>query len=224
MLYLLRRIPAAHRQFWQFAVLALAVIAAVIVWMLRSPIVALLNASGDLNYRLNLWQKVWAALPAHGVEGWGWVGQWNTDVSAVRAVRHRKARARLPRRSTSTSTSGSSWESSGFVLFVVLVGLAFSRSWLLASRKRSVVFTWPAVVLAALITGVARRERLRHGVGLDDLRHLLRQCLAEPQLAHGLPPSAGAGAAVGQCRSRANPLVKFGTRLTEVLRPPDVEP
>jgi hypothetical protein len=32
------------------------------------------------------------------------------------------------------------------------VGLAFTRSWLLASRRKSVVFAWPALVLVALVT------------------------------------------------------------------------
>jgi O-antigen ligase len=40
----------------------------------------------------------------------------------------------------------------GVAAFVLLVGLAFVRSWLLAVRQRSVIFTWPAVVLAALLT------------------------------------------------------------------------
>ena len=37
----------------------------------------------------------------------------------------------------------------GLVIFVVLVGPAFVRSWLLASRRRSIVVAWPALVLAA---------------------------------------------------------------------------
>jgi len=32
-----------------------------------------------------------------------------------------------------------------------MVGLAFSRSWLLAGARRSVVFAWPAAALVALI-------------------------------------------------------------------------
>jgi hypothetical protein len=39
----------------------------------------------------------------------------------------------------------------GFALFVAIVGLALVRSWLLAGRRRSVIFTWPAAVLVALI-------------------------------------------------------------------------
>jgi len=35
---------------------------------------------------------------------------------------------------------------------VGLAGLAFVRSWLLASRRRSFVFTWPALILVTLVT------------------------------------------------------------------------
>ena len=46
------------------------------------------------------------------------------------------------------------WLQVGFVglcLFLALIGLAFVRSWLLAGRRRSVVHTWPALVLVALM-------------------------------------------------------------------------
>ena len=39
----------------------------------------------------------------------------------------------------------------GVVIFTGMVGLAFSRSWLLAGARRSVVFAWPAAALVALI-------------------------------------------------------------------------
>jgi hypothetical protein len=39
----------------------------------------------------------------------------------------------------------------GLVIVVGFLGLTFVRSWLLASRRRSIVFAWPALVLVALI-------------------------------------------------------------------------
>ncbi len=39
----------------------------------------------------------------------------------------------------------------GLVLFVGMLGLAFVRSWLLAGRRRSIIYAWPALVLVALI-------------------------------------------------------------------------
>jgi exopolysaccharide production protein ExoQ len=39
----------------------------------------------------------------------------------------------------------------GVVLFCALAGLAFLRSWLLASRRRTVAYAWPALVLVVLV-------------------------------------------------------------------------
>lgn len=42
-----------------------------------------------------------------------------------------------------------------------MVGLAFIRSWLLASRQRSFIYAWPALVLPVLlVTGVAESSLL----------------------------------------------------------------
>ena len=43
----------------------------------------------------------------------------------------------------------------GVLLFVALIALAFSRSWLLASNRRSVVYAWaPLVLVSLLVTSV----------------------------------------------------------------------
>ena len=39
----------------------------------------------------------------------------------------------------------------GLFAFAFMVGLAFVRSWLLASRQRSFVYAWPALVLVVLL-------------------------------------------------------------------------
>jgi O-antigen ligase len=150
-LYGLRRASPARRRYLQFTVLGVAVVAAVTAWALRSLIVTTLNAGGELNYRLGLWRELWELLKLHTVEGWGWIGQWNTDVAPYSSLGLGTGRP---------TTSGVNayldvWFQLGFIglaIFVGLLGLAFVRSWLLAARQRTVVFTWPAVVLATLIT------------------------------------------------------------------------
>ena len=150
-LYVIRRVPASQRRYWQIGVVALAFIGAIVAWVTRTAIIGLLNATGDLNYRLSLWNEIWALLRLHIVEGWGWVGQWNTSVvpySLLETVAGRPS-------SSAVNAYLDVWFQLGFIgfaLFLGLAGLAFARSWLLASRQRSVVYTWPAVVLAALLT------------------------------------------------------------------------
>ncbi|WP_167136715.1 O-antigen ligase family protein [Diaminobutyricimonas sp. TR449] len=150
-LYGIRRLPIERRQVWQYASLALVVVAGVIAWVARVPIIGALNAGGELNFRLRLWQQVWSLVPLHPTEGWGWIGQWHPDVAPYLLFD-----TLSPRALTSASNAYLDvWFQLGVIgmaLFVLLVGLAFVRSWLLASRQRSVIFTWPAVVLAALLT------------------------------------------------------------------------
>ena len=42
----------------------------------------------------------------------------------------------------------------GVALFLVLVGLALWRSWLIASERKAVVHVWPVLVLSVLVLGV----------------------------------------------------------------------
>jgi len=150
-LYALRRTSAQHRRGWQFGTLGAAAAVALGAWWLRSPIVDALNATGELNYRLDLWRDLWDLLQVHFVEGWGWIGQWNTGISPYLVFATGNDRLTV----SASNAYLDVWFQLGIVglaLFLVLVGLAFVRSWLLASRKRSVVYTWPALALAALLT------------------------------------------------------------------------
>lgn len=149
-LYGIRRLPDERRQVAQYVVLGALAAGALVAWLLRAPIIALFNATGELAFRLQLWQQVLDLVPRHGLEGWGWVGIWNASVPPYAAL---------------TPTAGRPHDSAlnalvdlalqlgaiGVVIFVVLVGLAFTRSWLLAGRRRSVVHTWPALVLVGLL-------------------------------------------------------------------------
>lgn len=149
-IYLLRRVRAERRQVWQFIVLGLAVVGAGALFVARGPVVALFNAGGTIDDRVDVWRQVisWASL--NGLQGWGWVGPWRVSISPFSAIA-----AASPRPVGSALNAFLDvWLQLGFigvVLFVGMVGLAFSRSWLLAGARRSVVFAWPAAALVALI-------------------------------------------------------------------------
>ncbi len=150
-LYGIRRLPPERRTFWQYAVPVAVMLVAALLWLARSPVINALNAGGELTFRLRLWQQLWSLIPLHPVEGWGWIGQWQTDVPPYLLFD-----ATNPRSLSSASNAYLDvWFQLGFVglvAFLLLVGLAFFRSWLLAMHQRSVIFTWPAVVLSALLT------------------------------------------------------------------------
>lgn len=150
-LYGLRRVAPERRRYWQFALLGAATIGAVFAWLFRSAIITLLNASGELTYRLDVWYQAWGLIGLHPLEGWGWIGRWRTDLPPFSLF------AGLSERSETTASNAfvDVWLQLGLVglvIFLILVGLAFTRSWLLASRRRSIVFAWPALVLVALVT------------------------------------------------------------------------
>ena len=149
-LYGLRRVPAERRQLWQLIVLGFAVLGAIAAWLQRSLIVEMLNGTGALTYRLELWNKVFDLVRLNYLQGWGWIGHWRTEITPFAAL------TTTADRPAQSALNGylDVWFQLGLVgvaIFVGMLGLAFVRSWLLAGRRRSVVYVWPAVVLVALI-------------------------------------------------------------------------
>ena len=149
-IYLVRRVRAERRQVWQFIILALAIIGAAALFVARSPVIALFNASGALDYRVGLWRQVITYASTNGLQGWGWIGPWRVSIFPFSAL------SVSPDRPTDSALNAflDIWLQLGFIgvaIFVGMVGLAFTRSWLLAGARRSVVFAWPAAALVALI-------------------------------------------------------------------------
>ena len=150
-LYGLRRADPERRRRFQFGLLIAAVLVAILAWIFRSPIVQLSNASGELSYRLLVWRRAWDLITLNPIEGWGWIGTWRNDF--IPFIFFGGINSRTP--TSASNAFVDVWLQLGLVglmVFIGLVGLAFVRSWLLASRQRSVVFTWPALVLVVLIT------------------------------------------------------------------------
>jgi hypothetical protein len=149
-LYGIRRVRPDRRQTWQFVILGVAVAVIIVGWIFRSPIVKAFNAEGALDYRLHLWQKIVALLPGNTIEGWGWTGRWHPDVAPYLALTVDGNRPA----SSALNAFLDVWFQLGIiglVIFVGMLGLAFTRSWLLAGRRRSVIYAWPALVLIALL-------------------------------------------------------------------------
>lgn len=149
-LYFLRRVPAERRQAWQFIVLALASAAAIVAWIVRFSIIQFFNADGVLTYRLELWNKIFDLIRFNYLQGWGWIGRWRIELAPYRDL------TTTADRPAASALNGylDVWFQLGLiglVIFIGMLGLAFVRSWLLAGRRRSVVYAWPAVVLAGLL-------------------------------------------------------------------------
>jgi len=149
-IYSLRRVRAERRRAWQFVVLAIAIVGIALTGILRAPIIRLFNATGTLDYRVDLWRQVITLIGVNPLQGWGWIGAWRTSIfpfSALSATPARPADSAL-------NAFLDVWLQLGVIgviLFIGMIGLAFTRSWLLAGSRRSVVYAWPAATLVALI-------------------------------------------------------------------------
>ena len=149
-IYLLRRVRPERRQVWQFIVLGLAVGGAGALFVARGPVVALFNAGGTIDDRLDVWRQVISLAGQNGLQGWGWIGPWRVSIFPFSFIFDHSPRPV----SSALNAFLDVWLQLGFIgvaIFVGMVGLAFSRSWLLAGARRSVVFAWPAAALVALI-------------------------------------------------------------------------
>lgn len=149
-IYGVRRARPERRQVWQFTILGLAIIGAAALFVARSPVIKLFNASGILDYRVGLWRQVITFATTNGLQGWGWIGTWRVSIFPFSAL------SASPERPTDSALNAflDIWLQLGIigvVIFVGMIGLAFVRSWLLAGARRSVVFAWPAASLVALI-------------------------------------------------------------------------
>lgn len=145
----LRRVPSGKRRYWQIVLMATVTTVLVISWVSRSAIVAGFDANSELVYRLRVWRQLWPLGENYRVEGWGWIGPWHADVAPYTAFG--SYGARVP--DSAQNAYLDVWFQLGlvgFVIFIGLLGLAFTRSWLLASRRRSIVFAWPALALLTL--------------------------------------------------------------------------
>lgn len=149
-LYALRRTPADSRWMLQLGILGAAVIAGLAGWIARAPIIELLGGGSEFGVRYRLWGEMMRLTGLNPLEGWGWVGSWPNNVTPYGWLDFVTGR---------DQTSGLNAFVDvyfqlglvGLLAFIALVGLAFVRSWLLASNKRTLVHVWPALTLVALL-------------------------------------------------------------------------
>jgi O-antigen ligase len=145
----LRRARPDTRRYWLIALGAASLTAIVIAYAVRDRLIALVGASGVLNYRLTLWNHLFPWIQQHTLEGWGWVGVWPTDIppfgSIDPPIDHLSA----------LNAYFDVWFQLGTIglfAFLVFTALAIIRAWILATQKRSRIFVWPALILLLMLT------------------------------------------------------------------------
>jgi O-antigen ligase len=144
----LRRVPQHSQRYWLIGLGAAAFAGVVAAYALRDQILALLGATGALKYRVSLWHDLFPFIQVHELEGWGWVGNWPADIAPFPAI------GAPTQHFSALSAYFDVWFQLGIIglfVFLVFVGLAIIKAWVLATQKRSRIFVWPALILVALL-------------------------------------------------------------------------
>lgn len=149
-LYLVRRVRPERRQPWQFAILGLTTIGVVLAWVFRDTLIAVTNSGGQLDYRLGVWSRMLELVSDRVATGWGWTGRWHPDVPPFMTITTPNAQPPLSGLNAYIDVLFQ-LGAVGVALLAVTLALAFARSWLLAGRRRSIIYAWPALSLLALI-------------------------------------------------------------------------
>ncbi len=136
----------------QVAVVLVAVAGGVVAYAARWPIIGALDGVSEALYRVDVWRQVLASqrLQSQWLEGRGFVGRWNLEVAPYSEVANVQSR-QVVDASSAYIDALVQIGALGFALLLLALAAATGRSWLLASRKRSVVYVWPAVVLAVVV-------------------------------------------------------------------------
>ncbi|WP_232711129.1 O-antigen ligase family protein [Microbacterium sp. BR1] len=149
-LALVRHAPAAQRRTLQIALLALLVFGGTIAYFFRNAIVALLNAGSDFATRAELWDTILIYVRFRPIQGWGWFGPWPTSefpFASINIITNESHATALNAYFDVLLQSG--WV--GFLLFAGMCALAVVRSWLVASKRRSVLYAWTPLILVTLL-------------------------------------------------------------------------
>lgn len=148
-LMIVRHTPAARRDLVQWGLAALVVIALVIAFLFRHPIIRWMGAGSDFSMRADLWNQLLDFVAVQPMQGWGWFGAWpdaEFPFNSLNYLLDEKHASALNAYFDVLLQLGAV----GLVLFLVLGGVALVRSWLVASTRRSVVYAWTPLILVTL--------------------------------------------------------------------------
>jgi len=146
----LRRARPELRRALQVGMLTILVVGTITAYFLRTRILAVIGARSEFNYRLEIWSQLNDLIDYNQLEGWGWVGLWRPSVSPFFALDFVGNRSHT---SALNSFIDVYFQLGliGLAIFIGMVGLAFVRSWILATSRKSVTYLWPALILVVLI-------------------------------------------------------------------------
>lgn len=149
-LTLVRRTSPSGRTALQWTLASLLLVGIIAAYLARHPIIAFLGAGSDFSTRANLWETLLNFVRMHPVQGWGWIGTWapsEVPFISINFLAGRGHGSALNAYFDVLLQLG--WI--GLLFFVALAGVAFVRSWLVASERRSIIYAWTPLILVTLL-------------------------------------------------------------------------
>lgn len=149
-LALVRHSAPEQRRSLQIALLALVVVAGVFAYFFRRGIIAIFNAGSDFATRAELWDTILIYVRFRPIQGWGWFGPWPVTefpFASINIITDENHATALNAYFDVLLQAG--WV--GFLLFFGMCALAVVRSWLVASKRRSVLYAWTPLILITLL-------------------------------------------------------------------------
>ncbi len=148
-LAIVRHTQPAHRRSVQWLFGTALVVGIAIAYLARHPIIAWIGAARDFSTRADLWAQIVVFVRARPIQGWGWSGTWTDEFpfGTINYILRDTHRSALNAYFDVLLQVG--WV--GLILFAIFAGLAFVRSWLVASERRSIVYAWTPLILVALL-------------------------------------------------------------------------
>ena len=149
MLAVLRRVSDTTRRTLNWVIVGVLGVVATVSWLLRGALIVALDSSTSNRDLIDLWQASWSMIDLKPVTGWGWIGQWNVDLSPYRFIA-----VRVPGDPGSASNAVLDLLLQlgvvGLLAVAALAALAIVRTWRLATTAKPVIALWPPLVLIAL--------------------------------------------------------------------------
>lgn len=148
-LALVRHAPPPRRRTLQWVFGGALVLGIAVAYTARHPIIAWIGAARDFSTRADLWAQIVVFVRARPIQGWGWSGGWTDEFpfGTLNYILRETHRSALSTYFDVLLQVG--WV--GLILFAIFAGLAFVRSWLVASERRSIVYAWTPLILVALL-------------------------------------------------------------------------
>jgi O-antigen ligase len=163
-LALVRHTRPERRSLLQWALGALVLVALIVGYAARHPIIAFLGAGTDFSMRVSLWNLIIDYVRVSPVQGWGWFGPWNPHEFPFSLINYRlDANHATALNAYFDILLQLGWL--GLILFVAFAGVALLRSWLDASERRSVIYAWTPLMLVALLVDSMFESFTLSGIG-----------------------------------------------------------